>query len=329
MSLPTPEKTWQISHVSNSLSGVQATDMNDLFLKVKNAAKAFGTAPLTVVGSSDGSTANMSGTDLLTGQPAMVHAGAGSPHSWIVLAHAGIAAGAQVCYDFNDSDARYMSIVVSPTGFAGGSTTARPTAADETVILNDDMWCGRLGTGDGTGGQVRAHVMLSTDGQCFRVLLANDGGVGGFLLVDKPAFPVTGWTNPMISFFRGIGSSTNNRDSDMSANLWGRNEVIKARGPMGAMPMFGTFEGSTNTFTIIADRLALPNEISGEYPLQRVGLWHDDTAGQRGRHGFIFDLWFSLSTLLSGDTFPSDSSKQFVAFGSAVVVGDGTSWAMS
>lgn len=326
MSLPSPEKTFQVSHVSNALSGVQTTDINDIFLRVKNAAKAFGTNPLTVVGSSDGVAFNMSGTDLLTGQSAMVHANAGSSHSWIVLAHSGIAAGAQVCYDFNDSDARFMQIIVSPTGFSGGSLTARPTAADEIMIL-DDTLAGRMGVGDGTGGQIRAHVMLSTDGECFRVLFANDGGVGGFLLVDKPAGAVSGWTNPMISFCNTVGTSANNNNTIMTANYW-KDKKIHARGPSGLMNMYGTFEAAVTGAPVVY-HFELPNEISGEYPMQRVGMFHDDTAGQRGRHGFIHDLWFTVAPALSGDTFPSDSSKQFVVFGNAVVVGDGTAWAMS
>lgn len=326
MSLPTLEKTWQVSHVSNSLLGTETLDTNDLFLKFKAAAKAFGSNPLTVVGSSDSSTANMSGTDLLVVDGDMVHDSPGSPHSWVVLALDQIAAGAQVCFDFNSTDTIRQDIIVSATGFSGGTTSARPTAADEIVVWSNNAWTGMFGSGDGSGGQIRAHIMLSDDGECFRVILANNGIVGGFLLIDKPANPATGWATPMVTVMKGTGRLNNTSDSVLTVADWYNSDVFQARGPSAIMPMFATFESPGNFFTV-ATKLNAANEISGEYLLMRVGMWHSATVGQRGRHGFIHDLWFTNQVLQNGDTMPSDASKQFVVFGDGVFPGDGTNWA--
>lgn len=326
MSLPVLDKTWQFAHVSNTLSGIETTDINDFFLKVKDAAKAFGLHPLTVVGSSDSSTSNMSGTDLLSGQPAMVHDSAGNPHTWIVLKLDQIATSAEVCFDFDHSETDRIDIVVSTAGFTGGSTTARPTATDEIVLLSNNSWTGMLGSGDGSGGQLRGHIMLSSDGQCFRVVVANNGIVGGFLLIDKPGQAVTGWTNPMISVAKSTGRLDNTSDNVLTVAQWYTNAIFSARGPIGSMPLYPTFESPANFFTVLTKRNAA-NEISGEYPLARIGLWHDTTAGQRGRHGYVFDLFFTNQVLQNGDTLPSDSSKQFVVFGDAAFPGDGTDWA--
>ncbi len=79
----------------------------------------------------------------------------------------------------------------------------------------------------------------------------------------------------------------------------------------------------------IASRNGVPNEISGEYTLGRVGLQHDLTAGQRGAHGSIPDMYFTAQGSVIGDTFPSDASKQFQQIGQMVVPSDGTTWLIS
>lgn len=315
--LPGLEKSWQFAHVANTLSGVEVTDLNDFFLRFKNAAKAFISNPLTVAGSSNGVTSNMSGTDLLTNQASMVHAS--GAHSWIVLSLPQVGTNVQICFDFNSSNHMLADIVWSPTGFSGGSTTARPTAADESVLWTHGStpWVGVLGTG--SGGQLRGHMMLSTDGRCFRFIIANAGNVRGFLLVDRAGNPATGWTNPAIARFH----------TTLNIADWYGSAYIKAVGPLGAMPLHLIFELPMTHFASrlpVTERLNLANEISGEYPMTRVGLWHN-TAGQKGRHGYIFDFFFTCAVLTNGDTMPADGSKQFVVFGDVAFPGDGTDWA--
>lgn len=325
MPLPTLEKTWQFAHVSNALSGNRATDLKDVVFGVKNAVKAFGTNPLTCVGSSNSVSANMSGTDLIATLGDIVFASGSNPHSWIVLE---MVSGAQICIDWNVAFIDYLIILVSPAaGFSGGSTTARPTAADEQLILSDSFQ-GQLGN-DTSGGQVRSHVMLSTDGSCLRVINANNGAPGGFLLVDQAMSPVPGWTVPTVAAFQGWGINTNAGDSVLNVGSWfavaGR---FKSVGPIGSMPMFPSLEcAGVGAYVPITQQLNGPNEISGEHTLQRMGLWHQVTVGQRGRHGHIADLWFTTQMLQNGDTIPNDSSKQFVVFGDMVFSGDGTDWA--
>ena len=330
MALPTPEKTWQFAHISNTLTGSQGDDAHDFFLKFKTAAKTFGSQPLTVVGSSNGVSANMSGTDLLAAYSDFVHAVAGSPHSWVVLA----TAVAQICFDFNRAPGLFgvitLDIITSSAGFSGGSINNRPTASDESVLLTNDSWTGRLGTGSSTGGQIRGHIMLSDDGQCFRVVVANNNTVGGFLLVDKAGGAVSGWTDPVISVFLGQGYSDNTTNNLLEARIWISTlstAIIHSRGPAGSMPLYACVEYVGGLDASIVERYNGANEISGEYPLLAVGLFHGVTASQRGRHGHISDLWFTNAILANGDTMPSDGSKQFVIFGDVVFPSDGTSWA--
>lgn len=321
MALPTLEKTWQFAHTSNTLSGFNAADIKDVFLRVKNALKAFGTNPLTCVGSSNSASANMSGTDLLSANADIVFASGANPHSWIVLE---MASGAQICFDFNQAFINYLIIHVSPTGFSGGSVTARPTAADSQELLNDSFQ-GMLGDGS-SGGQIRSHIMLSTDGKCLRIINANNGTVGGFLLVDQAMEPVSGWTDPMVATFKGFGINTNTGETVLNIGSWYGSAILKAVGPLGVMPLFPSMECATAN-TPVVQQFNGANEISGEYPAQPMGLWHNATAGQRGRHGHLADLWFTNQILQNGDTMPITDTKEFVVFGDMTFPGDGTDWA--
>lgn len=325
MPLPTLEKTWQFAHVSNSASGVQLNDLKDIFLRIKDAAKAFDDSPLTVVGSSNSLSANMTGTDLLVDQDDMVYSA--TAHSWIVLGLPEIGPGVQLCFDFKYSNSQYGDVVVTPTGFSGGSVTARPTAADEQVLRAGEILFGQLGDGGGAGAQLWAHLMLSTDGECFRVLVMNNGVATGFLLVDKPGSPATGWDTPMIARYTSQPDNTSN--TLMGLGNWSdQSGVFKAVGPVAAMPLLSIFESAIFFNATVADAFDAANQISGEYPLMRVGLWHDTTVGQRGRHGFVHDLFFTCPVLQNGDTMPADGTKQFVVIGDAVLPCDGTDWAL-
>jgi len=94
----------------------------------------------TVISSSDSSTADAS--DNWSVNTDLVWATAGNPHSWIVLQFGSIATGYQVCIDLNvgSTTTESCSIILSVAGFAGGSTTARPTATDEYVLVNSTYW---------------------------------------------------------------------------------------------------------------------------------------------------------------------------------------------
>lgn len=329
MSYPTLAKTWQFVHFSIEVTGVLSTDSNDFFLKFKNAALAFGSNPPTVAGSSDGSTANMTGTDLLTGQPAVVRNYSGSAHSWIVLAFPQISVGAQVCFDLNNpASTCLIDIVASPTGFSGGSTTDRPTAADETVICANGSLTGMLGTTPSTGGQARGHLMLSTDGEGFRLVVTNNGVVGGFLLIDKAGNPVSGWTDPLVSIFLGTGGADNTSTYVLSFASLTAN-YFAAQGPVGQMLIEATSEGySGGVLAEDSDPSYNANQITGEYGMYSLGMYHQINFGQRGRHGHFVDLFITKVV----DNFPPIGAvcpAKYILFGNVLFPWDGIPWLLS
>lgn len=327
MPLPLVKKTWQYAHGSNTLSGSQKPDYDNSFLFAKNALLAFGSNPCTVVGSSDGTTAALDGVDRITASSKIVNANTTSPHSWIVLNLVGMGS-AQVMFDWNNSSILQLGITFSPGGlFTGGSTTANPTATDSIVVhSNASQWIGQTA---GTGGQFRIHVMRSTDGTNTRVFFCINSLVAGFWTFEKVWNPVSGWPLPYIA--AAVGISGNITDTSLlTFGNWPSNTKYSSQGPLGSMPLFLTYEaapgGGSNA---VGSRYAIPNELSGEYPLCPVGLWHDTTVGQRGRHGSIPDMYFTVTGPVCGDTYPSDGSRQFVQMGQMIVPADGTSWLIS
>lgn len=93
----------------------------------------------TLEGSSDSAAATMDTTERLITLPniflasAWVRATAGNPHTWFVLGKAGIG---HICIDWCGSADGEFDIIFSRNAFTGGSTTARPTAVNETKLTS-------------------------------------------------------------------------------------------------------------------------------------------------------------------------------------------------
>lgn len=75
--------------------------------------------------------------------------------------------------------------------------------------------------------------------------------------------------------------------------------------------------------TLIGAGLQVPNDLSTLSPLSPIGM-ACITIPNRGRHGSVFDLWWTLSSYADGDTFPSGATKTFVVMGDVVFPWNGT-----
>lgn len=317
-------KTWDpVFHYSNPLSGVEKTDYDAIFIALKNALKS-GTTACTVAGSCDGTTASMTGVDRITNSASIVHAAPTVAHSWIVLNLVGMGAS-QVKFDFNNGNIHQFGIYFSPGGlYTGGSTTAGPTATDEQTLLSSGgLWAAFFS--GGSGGQLRAHMVRTSDGANTRIYICGASQVLGAWKFEKVYNAVGGWTLPYVACALGINTNVGNDATLMNQTNWVGVLRYLGQGPVGQMSCYSTFEGFGGTWA--GSRLSLPNEISGEYPLCPIGLWHDTTVGQRGRHGIIPDLYYTGAGSAMGDTFPADGTKQWVQMGATEVVpNDGSTW---
>lgn len=315
MPLPTPDKTWQYDPNRAMPQQADALASNRKILRqIKTTLIGFGSQPWTVRGSSDSVAAGMDAVDRWDSDTDLVWANAGVAHSWIVLRQTGISATFEICIDLitasaNGSDGE---IFASTAGFTGGSTTARPTAADEARIGQD------LVTISGTNSDGVLHVMQSTDGQCTRVVLYKANNAVMFWMFDKPKNPVTGWSNPYVGIVRSNTGSSIMLVTELmgTANAQGRGSAT--------FNMTLTSENTgTGANSQIPTAQTFANDFSGEFPLLPIGLY-STTASHRGRHGMLFDMWWGLVSNADADGYPNDGSRQFIQMGDLVVKWNGS-----
>lgn len=303
------QKTWQlqINQTVSAQGSVMATDTR-LLRTLKNLLVGFGSNPWTVRYSCNGTTAGTAGdaVDRWTNDAAIVRSG--GAHSWIVLRQTGIASNFEFCIDCSNVTSGWLTMVISPSaGFTGGTTTARPTATDEIVLINNTTWAS--GAQDV---QHQIHAWQSTDGQCTRVAIWYGGtNMCTFMLFDKPDNPVSGWTSPSISFivngnatvaatYTGLGSS--------SGPARGRGTTTITLGLTGESFASSSF---LPNLTNIGDT---PNESDGTWSQFPIGIASVTTAN-RGRKGSLFDLWWKPFGLANGTTSPSDASRVLITMG--------------
>src|SRR5581483_5704779 len=178
MALPTLIKSYQF-HVNQAYpaNGSAIADNRALLLGARDGLKGNGsgwtdsngstTTPTncwTTRYSCDSVTAGTAGdgVDRWTGQSALVWGNAGTQvHSWHVFRQDALGTfDLLLSLEGGTANGNIMTAAVSPSaGFTGGTTTTRPTATDEIVLLNNTNW------NFGTDSSAVLNVVSSTDGQ--------------------------------------------------------------------------------------------------------------------------------------------------------------------
>lgn len=320
MAIPSKTKTWQYSVNQQVLAtGTNSGTAAKLLRGIKNSLIGFGLAPWATTYSCDGVTAGTAGdgVDRWATDNNIVWNTSGA-HSWYVLRQTGIATNFELCLDclYSSATTMNMTIAISPsTGFSGGTTSARPTSADEIVLVSDGYW-GVYSQGATSDSNHRYHVMQSTDGAITRIIIYTSGAATGFWDFEKPAISVTGWTNPSVSTVLG---SNNGTAVITATNLY---STANAKGKGASeMSMFYTCESRNNVgiFSVLNSR----NDISLEYPILPIGL-ESDTVSNKGRHGRLADIFYGLSIIPDGFVYPSDGTNQFVQFGNLIFPWNGS-----
>jgi hypothetical protein len=325
MALPTLSKTWQFDinqdiNYSTNLGTAQAA-----MFAIKESFIGFASNPWTVISSSNGTTASAADNWASSADLTWTYAASGAVRSWIVLEQDGISAGFQICIHLfrnstNSNIQQFIEIVVSPaTGFTGGTTTARPTAADEQIVADVSVTGagGLWGIANAVGH--RLHVMQSTDGQCTRVIMTQDttGTPVAFWLFDRAKNPVTGWTIPWVACVSG-SSGTSVTSHPVLNDAATRTRAVGA----SLMTLFFTCEGYTSA--MITENQTVANSLDGSWPMAPIGLY-SATASNVGRHGELFDLWYGATTRANGDQYPSTGTLyQFTQFDELILPWDST-----
>lgn len=315
MALPTLSKTWQFN-VNNVIGPQYDTKQcyDLMWITIKNALKGFGTNPWAVKGSCNSSAAGMDNVDRWSTVSDIVHAT--GAHSWIVLAQTGLGGTMpSICIDMVSATVGTGTIVVSPVaGFTGGTTTARPTATDEVVMVSNASMVAAVATP--ATFQSVVHVMQDTTGQNTRVIVMSGGTNVLFWAFEKLGDTHANFTNN-YSFTIANGAT----DAATRTNLYA---ATKTQFRFGSANYAAYWTDEAYNAIALGNGLnQVPNEISGGWSMGQIGML-SIAAGARGRHGRYPDMYWGSAFHSNGVCFPNDTSRLWAVFGNVIVPWNGT-----
>jgi hypothetical protein len=320
MALPAFIKTWQFNN-NQSISGA-TTDENGqrVMFAMVSSLLGFVTLPWVHWGSCDCVTANNDSATNLWTDYSKVHCG--TTKSYIVLENP--TTGMQVCFWMSHGTVDwYATVVASLNGEFGapgsggtgtdGTTTTRPTAGDEIVMLNN------LGFIPSSTSTFRVHVQHSTDAECSRVMVHLNNVDVVLMIMDMPSDPIAGFTLPVVGMiFDGTACSTYAK--------WNDTPRVYTKIGGDTIALYLTCEGAINA--MVGEQVSFADDDTGEWPIMPMGLL-SLTGAHRGRKGSLYDIWWGSTAAGNGNTYPDDASKVLAQFDHMVFPWDGTTPGMS
>jgi len=233
MSLISKSLTWSTSTTTITTGTADERSAAMLFF-IKQQLDAHG---FSVVLSSDSSSSGAS--DYWVTSANVVWNTAGNARSWVVLEHS--TAGYQICIDCISSAASntaLIELIISYSGaFAGGSTTARPTATDEWVHPTTS-W-----TAEGSGERRGVFSYDSTNQFYYFVQATSTNTSRGWLFLGELSDVNSDWDEPLLVGFYGATFAVSelsldafycNRDGGIRevvvGTAYGPSAIVKASG---------------------------------------------------------------------------------------------------
>lgn len=344
MAIPVLEKGWTFDVNNYQNSRVTTTDMKEILLGWKNAMVATGF--WSVMLSSDSVSSGAS--DLWVDTTDLVWGTTGA-RSWIVLRNAnffGAGKHLEIMFECRWASSTYisnMSLWYSPTGdYSGGNTTTLPTATTSVgplIAISADA-TNLIQRGGGGVKPKNWHLMWSTDGQCFRYILCQQGIATAVILIDRMKNPVAGLddVDTFIAFVKPDGDYDNPTEKltlEKYNAAAGCKSFVDAAALEVAYYMTSEYVGST---PLVEGLVAGNPDDGGAWLLSPMGLVTiTNSASAYGRNAEVFDLWWgpappnsdSYVNSKTGHTYPNDGSRTFVQFGDMVFPWDGSKVAIS
>jgi len=339
VSLPTLQKSWQFS-VNRTIAKVGTNwtaTTADLLFQIKDALTGFGSSPWTVAYSCDGTTAGTAGDGVdrwASNADVVVSNALTTAHSWMVLKQTGAGAGdVQILLNASPTSGGnlayglvFMLTISFGAGFTGGTKTSRPTASDESVLVDSRGYPGVGGAAYGDPRQCFLHCMQSTDGENTRFIVMSESTAIWLLCVETPTPRGLSISDPVlaISGCTIIGTSWPQAGWTAQTLCTVANAVVKMPIAGTKYDMWCTMEGDASG--LMHNRVnvgANANDLTSEWPMFPIGF-ACATTGARGIIGSVKDMWFGSSGVPNGDTYDA-SSLSFAQFGQVIVPWDGTS----
>ena len=311
MALPTLVKTWQFA-VNQTLASTGTLAGNDqqLLYTIKSLLTSFASSPWIVDSSSNAQqpapavfTGSAGAGDRWASPADCTRPVIGAEHGWIVLRQPGT--GMQICIDLPTATNFSITLAVSyAAGFTGGTTTARPTATDEVILLNVHSYAY-----NGAAVQFQVHAMQSDDGECTRIQVwRGTTNQCTLWMFEKAQNPVPGWANPLMAF--ALDQSTAGITGTYAALMGARNFHCKN----GAIDFAAACTGEIAPGSFGSVQLAeaagigtVANDFSGNWPMFKIGLGSDEAFCQDGHLGNFFDLWWKPTGLTDADITPANA----------------------
>jgi hypothetical protein len=339
MPLPVAEKTYQyVGGIDLGPSNDGADRMADVVLAIVNLWLAIPIKPWKVMGSCDSVAAGMDRVNRWAAANDIVwtadnNPNSVAPRSWIVLQNAG---GLQLLLHCVHTST-YLGFWLSRAGFTGGSPTARPTASDEVFFGGTDpttnpwvLWATDLDSGAGVVN--RAHVLHSTDGRCTCMFFTGlgAGSVGGVSqegqgyegawiigeLGDAPRSVV----KPFFGLIDTVGITGAMYDNTFDSQVGCFLPSGPARATIAVEHGYQLSPTGGAASVGVASSLNAPNDISGEWPVQPMRVYHATTGAWVGR---IKDVYLAAGAspggLVSGTRFPKTGAQKWAQFGPFLV----------
>ena len=309
MALPVWQKSWNLLHWKGGFEADSTQNNESVMVAFKDLLKASG--HWTVIGSSDGSTWNMTGTDLWTGVAAM------SNQNWIVLQNTNIgAAGAfQICLDFlGSSYAGNVRIYFSPGGnfvSDGTTSTSVPPVASDRRQYRDSF----LGSGGNDTGDRFVDLWYSTDGTAWRAIAHGNQGadLNQMWVLEEATSPRTDWTDNYLFY---------SADPVLANWTSGINDPwVTADGIETTMRM--TAEGNNSGWLVEQDGCAYINE-DDEWVMQKALYWFCNNSRKYGIWGKPTDWWFVNNALATKTLLPSTGATTHIIYHNVVLPWDNT-----
>lgn len=314
MALPTLARTYQYSQDTITVQGSTNATAKLTMLTLKNRLISFAQAPLTVKSSGNGVTASAADNwstvaDVISGT---------SNYSWFRFGIPEMSTNCELLITCRTGSGasnlvhQGMEVLLSPTaGFTGGTAATRPTATDELSVAAIGSWC------NATDVQHQLYVQRSTDGYGLRINCFNNSFNSLFVLTDRLESGDPAWTTPIV----GVGQKSASVSQPTLTSL-NNSGVMTAKGNTAAtMTLFcsAPYHNGNN----LMSRITAPFSYTSSYPMPKIRLV-SETALNVGDMGILDDVWWAPTTTASGDTFPNDTTRQFVQLGGIIIPHSGS-----
>lgn len=272
----------------------------------------------TLVGSSDASTAGIDstqriGTTYNAAKWTRVAAG-GTPHTWFVLqSPSGLLDGPwYLCVDWIGSSDQVATFVISKNVFSGGSTSARPTSTNESVLTAQTFVESTVAAG-------KSYFVTDANGG-FRFLLSrNSVGFFEFYLAIESLVEArtSGDAGRTMMFCQQTPSSRGAGQQELALAVRGlaQDGTTVLASTTAAMTQMGFPAGG------FASIYTTTNAIDAQVDGLPCGWIYDNTASHKGIRGRVPDWWAVASQVAVGSTVPATGNPERIVLGSVMIPG--------